>query len=83
MVHPQLSLILGFQGMVHWVVSTSTLPLMLVRASPALLSMWPCTMNLDEEKSKHARLAQQNGSGPASLYSLLRLVKGTTKPNTN
>jgi hypothetical protein len=29
-------------------------------------------MNLDEDKSKHARLAQQNGSGPASLYSLAK-----------
>jgi len=52
---------------VHWVVSASTLPFMLVRASPALLSMWPCKMNLDEEKSKHARLPQRNGSGPTTL----------------
>jgi hypothetical protein len=35
---------------------------------------------LDEEKSKHVSLAQQNGFGPAFLQSLL-LVKGTAKPN--
>jgi hypothetical protein len=35
---------------------------------------------LDEEKSKHARLAQQNGFGPEFLHSFLRLVKGTAKP---
>jgi hypothetical protein len=44
--------------------------------------MGPCKLELDEEKSKHAGLAQQNGFGPAFLHSLLRLVKGTTKPNT-
>jgi hypothetical protein len=36
---------------------------------------------LDEEKSKRAGLAQKNGFGPAFLHSLLRLVKGTEKPN--
>jgi hypothetical protein len=36
---------------------------------------------LDEEKSKHVSLAQQNGFGPAFLQSLLMLVKGTTKRN--
>jgi hypothetical protein len=39
-------------------------------------------LKLEEEKSKHASLAQQNGFGPAFLYNLLRLVKGTAKPNT-
>jgi hypothetical protein len=47
-----------------------------------VLSMWPCKLKLDEEKLKHARLAQQNGFGPAFLHSFLRLVKGTAKPNT-
>jgi hypothetical protein len=37
---------------------------------------------LDEEKSKYAGLAQQNGFGPAFLHGLLRLVKGAAKPNT-
>jgi hypothetical protein len=37
---------------------------------------------LDKEKSKHASLAQQNDFGPQFLHSLLRLVKGTAKPNT-
>jgi hypothetical protein len=32
---------------------------------------------LDEEKSKHASLAQQNGFVPAFWQSLLRLLKGT------
>jgi hypothetical protein len=37
---------------------------------------------LDEEKSKHASLAQQNGFGPAFTKMLVRFAKGTTKPNT-
>jgi hypothetical protein len=39
-------------------------------------------LQLDEEMSKYAGLAQQNGFGPAFLHSLLKLVKGTAKPNT-
>jgi hypothetical protein len=31
-----------------------------VRASPAILTMRPCALQLDEEKSKHTGLAQQN-----------------------
>jgi hypothetical protein len=38
---------------------------------------------LDEEKSKHAGLAEQNGFGQAFFHSLLRLVKRTAKPNTS
>ncbi len=53
-----------------------------VRATPPVLNMWPCKSKLDEEKSKHAGLAQQNGFGWAFLHSLLRLVKGTAKLNT-
>jgi hypothetical protein len=34
--------------------------------------------NLSE---KHAGLAQQNGFGPAFWHTMLRLVKGTAKPN--
>jgi len=41
-----------------------------------------CKLNLDEENTKHASLAQQNGFGLEILHSLLRLVKGTAKPNT-
>jgi hypothetical protein len=37
---------------------------------------------LDEEKSKHAGLAQQNGFGPAFLHRMLKLAEGTAKPNT-
>jgi len=33
------------------------------------------------QKSKHAGLGKQNGFGAAFLHSLLRLVKGTAKPN--
>jgi hypothetical protein len=34
-----------------------------VRASPAVLSMWFQTAKLDEEKSKYAGLAEENGFG--------------------
>jgi hypothetical protein len=37
---------------------------------------------LDEETSKHASLAQQNGFGPEFSHNLLMLVKGIAKPNT-
>jgi hypothetical protein len=37
---------------------------------------------LDKEKSKDAGLGQQNGFGGSFLHSLLRLLKGTAKPNT-
>jgi hypothetical protein len=47
-----------------------------LRASPAVLSMWPCTLEFDEEKSKHAGLAHENGFGQAYLHGLLRLVNG-------
>jgi hypothetical protein len=32
-------------------------------ASPAVLSMWTCTVQLDEEKSKYNGSAQDNGTG--------------------
>jgi hypothetical protein len=53
-----------------------------LRATLPVLSMWPCKLKLDEDMSKHASLAQWIGFGPAFLHSLLRLVKGTAKPNT-
>ncbi len=53
-----------------------------IRATPLVLSMWPCKLHLDKEMSKDASLAQQNGFGPVFLHSLLRLVKGTAKQNT-
>jgi hypothetical protein len=34
-----------------------------LRASPVVLSMWSCTVKLDEEKWKYAGLAQENGFG--------------------
>jgi hypothetical protein len=37
---------------------------------------------MDEEKSKHAGLAQQDGYEPAFLHSLIRLVKGTATTNS-
>jgi hypothetical protein len=39
-------------------------------------------IELEEEKSNPAGLAQQNGFWPSILHSLLRLVKGIAKPNT-
>jgi hypothetical protein len=41
-----------------------------------------CKLKLEEEKSKQVDLAQNNGFDLAFLHSLLRLVKGTAKPNT-
>jgi hypothetical protein len=40
-----------------------------------------CTVKFNEEMSKHAGLAQQNGFGLSFQHSLLRLVKGTTQGN--
>jgi hypothetical protein len=45
--------------------------------SPSVLSMWPYKLKLDEKKSKHTGLVQQNGFGTTFLQSLLRVVKGT------
>jgi hypothetical protein len=45
--------------------------------------MWPSKRKLDEEKSKHASLAQQNSFGPEFFQGMLRLVKGTAKPSTH
>jgi len=50
-----------------------------LRATAPMLSMWPCKLKLDEEKSNHAGLAQQNAFGPAFLHSLTRLIKCTAK----
>ncbi len=37
---------------------------------------------MDEEKSKHANLAQQNGLGPTFFHRMLKLlVKGIVKHN--
>jgi hypothetical protein len=32
-----------------------------VRATASVLNMWPCKLKFNEEKSKHASFAQQNG----------------------
>jgi hypothetical protein len=45
-------------GVAHWIF-------MCLRASPAVLSMWHCTVKLDEEKSKYAGLDQEIGFGSA------------------
>jgi hypothetical protein len=44
-----------------------------------MLSILPSKLKLDEEKSIYDSLAHQNGFGPAFLYNLGKLVKGTTK----
>jgi len=42
--------------------------------------MWPCSLKLEEEKSKHTGLTQQNSFSPPFLHSLLvGLVKGTAE----
>jgi hypothetical protein len=38
-----------------------------LRATPLVLSMCPFKLQMDEEKSKHASLAQQNRFGPSFL----------------
>jgi hypothetical protein len=38
--------------------------------------MWPRKRKLNEEKSKHAGLAQEIGFSPAFLQRMLRLRKG-------
>jgi hypothetical protein len=40
----------------------------------------PAQQILDEEKAKHAGLAQQNGYGPAFFHRMLRLAKCTANP---
>jgi hypothetical protein len=50
-----------------------------LRATPLVLSIRHCKVKLDEEKSKLAGLAQQNGIGRAFLHSLLRQIKGHIK----
>jgi hypothetical protein len=50
-----------------------------LRASPPVFSMWPCTLKLEEEKSTYACLAQENSFSPTYLLSLLRLVKSAAK----
>jgi hypothetical protein len=47
---------LGFR---HCLTQNFATKCSLLRTSPAVLSMWPCTLKLDEEKSKHVGLAQQ------------------------
>ncbi len=42
----------------NWCLRTFAL-----RATPLVQNMWPCKWNVDEEKSNHASLAQQNGFG--------------------
>jgi len=44
-------------------------------APPAMLSMWFCTLKLDEENSKYAGLAQENSFGSPQSHSLRWLVK--------
>jgi hypothetical protein len=53
----------------------------IVRAIPPMFNMWPCKLKLDEKKSKHVNLVQQNGFGPTILHNFLGLIKGTTKLN--
>jgi hypothetical protein len=51
-----------------------------LRASPPVLSMWPCTLTFDERNSTYAAgLVQENSFSPAYLVSVLRLVKSSAK----
>jgi hypothetical protein len=53
-----------------------------LRATPPMLSVWPCKLKLDEKKLKLAYLIQENGFCPTILHNLLRLVEGITKLKT-
>jgi len=66
-IHPQKS---GVKGGIsgEW---------QLLRASPAVLGMWSCTVKFDEESPTHASLAQENGFGSASSHRLAWLLKAT------
>ncbi len=52
---------------------------MMLRASPPVLGMWPCKLKLDEEKSRHADLAQQNDFEPAFFAHFPDAGKGHSK----
>ncbi len=43
----------------------------MIKASPVVLRMSFCVVKLDEKKSKHAGLAQQNGFVKAQFHYLL------------
>jgi hypothetical protein len=42
--------------------------------------MRPCKLKLNEEKSKHARLSQQNGFGPSIFLQFAEAGKRHSKP---
>jgi hypothetical protein len=42
-----------------------------LRVAPPVLRTWANKRKLDEEKSKHAGLAEQNGFGPAFFHKIL------------
>ncbi len=46
-----------------------------LKKSWRVLSIWPCKLKLDEEKSTYGGLAQESGFSPTYLVSLLRLLK--------
>lgn len=45
-----------------------------LRVAPPVLRTWANKRKLDEEMSKHAGLAEQNGFGRAFFHKILRLV---------
>jgi hypothetical protein len=42
--------------------------------------MWPSKMKMDEEKSKHVGLDQQNDCGPAFSHKDANAAKGQSRP---
>ncbi len=50
------------------------------KATPPVLSMRPSKLKLNEEKSKHARLSQQNGFGPSIFLQFAEAGKRHSKP---
>jgi len=57
----------------HW-LQGAQLPL---RASPAVLSMWSCSVKMDEETPTNACSTHKNGLGSANSCRLPWLVKGS------
>jgi hypothetical protein len=51
----------------------------MVRATSPVLSTWLNKLKLNEEKSEHASLTQQNGFGSTFSHNLVRLVNVTAK----
>ncbi len=55
--------------------------LLLLRAAPSVLSMWPSKLTMDEEKSKNAVLVLGNWFWPSIFPQDAEVDKGIAEPN--